>query len=233
MTKLNELTRQYLPELTEGQYARLGVIGERLVEVNQSLNLTALTAPEEVALLHFYDSLTLLKTGLFDGAYSVLDVGCGGGFPSLPLAACTDCKITSNDATLKKLNFVSETAKLAGMEITPLCGRAEELGKEKAYREQFDRVVSRGVARMSVLCEWCLPFVKVGGYFVAMKGNRGREELEEAMNAIAVLGGKVVDVVDAPIPVFERDHTLLVIQKVAETDEKYPRPNGKIMKKPL
>ena len=181
MTKLNELTRQYLPELTEEQYARLGVIGERLVEVNQSLNLTALTAPEEVALLHFYDSLTLLKTGLFDGAYSVLDVGCGGGFPSLPLAACTECKITSNDATLKKLNFVSETAKLAGMEITPLCGRAEELGKEKAYREQFDRVVSRGVARMSVLCEWCLPFVKVGGYFVAMKGNRGREELEEAM----------------------------------------------------
>ena len=233
MTKLNELTRQYIPNLTEEQYARLDVIGERLVEVNQSLNLTALTAPDEVALLHFYDSLTLLSTRLFNDAYSVLDVGCGGGFPSLPLAACTPCKVTSNDATAKKLNFVVETAKFAGMEITPLCGRAEELGKEKAYREQFDRVVSRGVARMSVLCEWCLPFVKVGGYFVAMKGNRGREELEEAMNAVATLGGKVVEVLDAPIPVFGRDHTLLVIQKVAETDEKYPRPNGKIMKKPL
>ena len=230
---MDSLTRQYIPGRSEEEYGRLSVIAKRLVEVNQSLNLTSLTSPEEVALLHFYDSLTLLQTGLFDGDYSVLDVGCGGGFPSLPLAACTPCKVTSNDATAKKLNFVVDTAKLAGMEITPLCGRAEELGKEAAYREQFDRVVSRGVARMSVLCEWCLPFVKVGGYFVAMKGNRGREELEEALNAVTVLGGQVVDVLDAPIPVFDRSHTLLVIQKVAATDEKYPRPNGKIMKKPL
>ena len=233
MTRIDELTRQYNPGRSEEEYGRLTIIADRLVEVNQSLNLTSLTEPTEVALLHFYDSLTLLQTGLFDGDYSVLDVGCGGGFPSLPLAACTPCKVTSNDATAKKLNFVVETAKLAGMEITPLCGRAEELGKEAAYREQFDRVVSRGVARMSVLCEWCIPFVKVGGYFVAMKGNRGREELEEAMHAVEVLGGKVVDVLDAPIPVFDRSHTLLVIQKVAETDAKYPRPNGKIMKKPL
>ena len=109
MTKLNELTRQYLQGLTEEQYARLDLIGERLVEVNQSLNLTALTAPEEVALLHFYDSLTLTTTGLFGGDFSVLDVGCGGGFPSLPLAACTPCRVTSNDATAKKLNFVCET----------------------------------------------------------------------------------------------------------------------------
>ncbi len=233
MTRIEELTRQYNPGRSEEEYKRLAIIADRLVEVNQSLNLTALTQPEEVALLHFYDSLTLLQTGLFEDAYNVLDVGCGGGFPSLPLAACTPCKLTSNDATAKKLNFVVETAKTAGMEITPLCGRAEELGKEAAYREQFDRVVSRGVARMSVLCEWCMPFVKVGGYFVAMKGNRGREELKEAMHAVEVLGGKVADVLDAPIPVFDRSHTLLVIQKVAETDAKYPRPNGKIMKKPL
>ena len=230
---MDHLTRQYNPGRSEEEYGRLAVIAKRLVEVNQSLNLTSLTSPEEVALLHFYDSLTLLQTGLFDGDYSVLDVGCGGGFPSLPLAACTPCRVTSNDATAKKLNFVVETAKLAGMEITPLCGRAEELGRDAAYREQYDRVVSRGVARMSVLCEWCMPFVKVGGYFVAMKGNRGREELEEAMNAVTVLGGKVVEVLDAPIPVFDRNHTLLVIQKVSATEEKYPRPNGKIMKKPL
>lgn len=230
---MDHLTRQYNPGRSEEEYGRLAVIAKRLVEVNQSLNLTSLTSPEEVALLHFYDSLTLLQTGLFDGDYSVLDVGCGGGFPSLPLAACTPCRVTSNDATAKKLNFVVETAKLAGMEITPLCGRAEELGRDAAYREQYDRVVSRGVARMSVLCEWCMPFVKVGGYFVAMKGNRGREELEEAMNAVTVLGGKVVEVLDAPIPVFDRSHTLLVIQKVSATEEKYPRPNGKIMKKPL
>ena len=234
MTDIIDITKQYLPALSDASCARLSVIADRLVEMNKHLNLTALTAPEEVALLHFYDSLTLLQTGLFDGAYDVLDVGCGGGFPSLPLAACTDCRVTSNDATAKKLKFVEDTAREAGIAtLSALCGRAEELGRDVSYREQFDRVVSRGVARMNILCEWCLPFVKVGGYFVAMKGNRGREELEEAQNAVVKLGGEIVAVIDAPIPVFDRSHTLLVIKKVSPTDELYPRPNGRIMKKPL
>ncbi|MBQ3154878.1 MAG: 16S rRNA (guanine(527)-N(7))-methyltransferase RsmG [Clostridia bacterium] len=234
MNNIISITKQYLPDLSDASCARLEVIADRLVEMNQHLNLTALTADEEVALLHFYDSLTLLTTGLFEGEQNVLDVGCGGGFPSLPLAACTDCRVTSNDATAKKLKFVEDTARAAGIgTLTTLCGRAEELGRSADYREQFDRVVSRGVARMNILCEWCMPFVKVGGYFVAMKGNRGREELEEAQTAVAKLGGEIVSVIDAPIPVFDRSHTLLVIKKVAPTDELYPRPNGRIMKKPL
>ncbi len=234
MKPVDEWTRTYLPCLPKETYDRLSVIASCLLEANRSLNLTSLTAPEEIALLHFYDSLTLLQTGLFSGSQSVLDVGCGGGFPSLPLAACTACRITANDATAKKLHFVEETAIAADIRnLRTLCGRAEELGRNSAYRERFDLAVSRGVARMNILCEWCLPFVAVGGTFVAMKGNRGREELKEAENAIRTLGGEIAQVLDAPIPVFERSHTLLIVKKITATDAKYPRGNGKIMKKPL
>lgn len=234
MKTVEELTRFYLPDLSEDAYGRLSVIAARLTEVNQSLNLTALTAPEEIALLHFYDSLSLLQTGLFDVEKSVLDVGCGGGFPSLPLAACTPCHVTANDATAKKLRFVEETAQYAGISnLSTLCGRAEELGREKLYREQYDIVVSRGVARLNILCEWCMPFCSVGGSFVAMKGRNGKDELAEAENAIRTLGGELAEVREIPIPVFDRVHTLIVIQKTAPTDDTYPRSNGRIQKKPL
>lgn len=234
MEQIDLLTRRYLPTLSEAAYARLSVIADRLLEANRVQNLTALTEPEEVALLHFYDSLSLLQTGLFNEQQRVLDVGCGGGFPALPLAACTDCRVTANDATAKKLQFVAETAKAAGIaNLSTLCGRAEELGRNDEYREQFNCVVSRGVARMNILCEWCLPFVAVGGCFVAMKGNRGREELDEARHAIEVLGGQVETVSDVPIPLFDRSHTLLIIRKVSQTPALYPRSNGRIQKKPL
>lgn len=234
MSQTLDLTRQYLPSLSEEQYAKLDVIADSLVETNRVLNLTSLTSPEEIALLHFYDSLTLLQTGLFTEGKTVLDVGTGGGFPSLPLAACTGCKVTANDATEKKLHFVAETAKKAGIEnLTTLCGRAEELGKNASYREKFDIVVSRGVARMNILCEWCMPFVKKGGYFIAMKGNHGKEELDEAAHAVSVLGGKIEKVINLSIPVFDRTPTLLLIQKTQDTPADYPRSNGRIQKKPL
>lgn len=234
MKTVDELIREYLPDLPEDAYRKLSVISARLAEVNRSLNLTALTAPEEIALLHIYDSLSLLPTGLFEGEKTVLDVGCGGGFPSLPLAACTSCLVTANDATAKKLRFVEETAQTAGIaNLSPLCGRAEELGREKSYRERFDIVVSRGVARLNILCEWCLPFCAVGGSFVAMKGRNGREELAEAERAIRTLGGALTEVRDVPIPLFDRMHTLIVIRKIASTDSMYPRSNGRIQKKPL
>ncbi len=234
MQTIERLIRTYLPGLPDEQYCKLLFIAERLTEANQSLNLTSLTSPEEIALLHFYDSLSLLRTGLFSGEQNVLDVGCGGGFPSLPIAACTSCRVTANDATAKKLRFVEETARGAGMEnLSVLCGRAEELGRRDAYREWYAVVVSRGVARMNILCEWCLPFVSVGGSFVAMKGRSGREELAEAEYAVRTLGGEIFDVLDVPIPLFDRQHTLLVVRKVSPTDETYPRSNGRIQRKPL
>ncbi len=228
------LTKKYRPSLTDDQCRSLDIIGECLRDTNAVMNLTALTDEKGVGLLHFWDSLTLLDTNLFKNA-KVIDVGCGGGFPSLPLALCSEnCVITSNDATAKKLNYVSETAKAAGINnLNTLCGRAEELSHNKKYRESFDIAVARGVARLNILCEWCMPFVKEGGYFVAMKGEKGREEAEEARNAISLLSGELVDIIDFKVPEFEYLHTLCVIKKTKTTPKDYPRRNNIIQKKPL
>ncbi len=228
------LTKKYRPSLTEGECRGLDVIGNCLVEQNKVMNLTALTDERGVALLHFWDCLTLLDTGVFLQK-NVIDVGCGGGFPSLPLALCApDCNITANDSTAKKLTFVADTAKKAGIcNLTTLTGRAEELSLKKEHRQQYDVAVSRGVARLNVLCEWCMPFVKTGGYFVAMKGEKGREEAEEAKNAVCVLGGELVDIIDIKVPEFDYLHTLVIIKKIKETPAMYPRKNGQIQKKPL
>ena len=228
------LTKEYRPALTERECKALDIIGEELKNTNAVMNLTALTDEKGVGLLHFWDSLTLIDTGLFNNK-SVIDVGCGGGFPSLPLALCAPtCHITSNDATAKKLNYVAETAKKAGIEnLDTLVGRAEELSVLPQYRENFDIAVAPGVARLNVLCEWCMPFVKVGGYFVAMKGEKGIEEAEEAKKAISVLGGEMVDIINITVPEFEYLHTLVVIKKVKPTPKIYPRRNSQIQKKPL
>ncbi len=230
----SQLTKKYRDSLTESECKSLDIIGECLRETNAVMNLTALTDEKGVGLLHFWDSLTLLDTGLFKDK-SVIDVGCGGGFPSLPLALCSNnCTVTSNDATAKKLNYVLETAQKAGIKnLKTLCGRAEELGLKKEYREKYDIAVARGVARLNVLCEWCMPFVKVGGYFVAMKGEKGREEVEEAKKAISVLGGELVDIIDIKVPEFEYLHTLVIIKKTKNTPKDYPRRNSQIQKKPL
>lgn len=230
----SELTKKYRETLTDAECRSLDIIGESLRDKNAVMNLTALTDEKGVGLLHFWDSLTLLDTGLFKKA-NVIDVGCGGGFPSLPLALCaSDCVITSNDATAKKLAYVEETAGKAGIKnLKTLCGRAEELALAPEYRENFDIAVARGVARLNVLCEWCMPFVKVGGYFVAMKGEKGREEADEAGKAISVLGGELVDIIDVKVPEFDYLHTLVVIKKTKSTPKLYPRRNSQIQKKPL
>ncbi|MBO5869471.1 MAG: 16S rRNA (guanine(527)-N(7))-methyltransferase RsmG [Clostridia bacterium] len=230
----SEITKKYRDSLTDSQCASLDIIGNCLRETNEVMNLTALTDEKGVGLLHFWDSLTLLDTNLFENA-SVIDIGCGGGFPSLPLALCSkNCEITSNDATAKKLSYVLETAKKAGINnLKTLCGRAEELSHENAYREKYDIAVARGVARLNILAEWCMPFVKVGGYFVAMKGEKGREEAEEAKKAISVLGGDLVDIIDIKVPEFDYLHTLVVIKKTKHTPKDYPRKNSLIKKKPL
>lgn len=230
----SDLTKKYRNSLTDEQCNALDIIGTELRDTNEKMNLTALTDEKGVGLLHFWDSLTLLDTDLFNNA-SVIDVGCGGGFPSLPLALCAEsCVITSNDATAKKLAFVAETAKKAGISnLKTLCGRAEELSVQKKHRENYDIAVSRGVARLNILCEWCMPFVKNGGYFVAMKGEKGGEEALEAKNAIKILGGELVDIINIKVPEFEYLHTLIIIKKTAPTPKDYPRRNSQIQKKPL
>lgn len=213
---------------TEG---RLVVIAERLQSENKKYNLTALTADEDIALLHFADCLQLLKcVELADK--DVIDIGCGGGFPALVLAAATSARITALDSTAKKLRFVAETASAAGMRnIVTLCGRAEELAD--GNRERFDIAVSRGVTRLNALCELCLPYVKVGGSFVAMKGSAGAEEAAEAAAAIRTLGGELVGITAAPVPQKGDAHCLVHIKKVAHTPSGYPRPWAKIKSSPL
>lgn len=230
----SEVTKKYRESLSESECASLDIIGNCLCETNKVMNLTALTDERGVGLLHFWDSLTLLDTGIFKGK-RVIDIGCGGGFPSLPLALCAaDCEIVSNDATAKKLNYVAETARKAGINnLKTLCGRAEELGIDPAHREKYGVAVARGVARLNILCEWCMPFVEVGGYFVAMKGEKGREEAEEAKKAISQLGGELVDIIYITVPEFEYLHTLVIIKKIKNTPKNYPRKNSQIQKKPL
>ncbi|MBR5746877.1 MAG: 16S rRNA (guanine(527)-N(7))-methyltransferase RsmG [Clostridia bacterium] len=232
---INAYLQKYLPGLTAAEREKLCAVARLLAEKNKVMNLTAITDEKGIALLHIYDSLSLLQTGLFAPGRKIIDIGCGGGFPSLPLAVCLpECEITANDSTAKKLDFVRGVAQSTGLlNLKTLCGRAEELAHATELRGAFDIAVSRGVARLNVLCEWCLPFVKTGGCFVAMKGEKGKEEAAEAQNAIAALGGGMVNIINITIPEYEYRHTLCVIKKLRETPQEYPRANGRIRKNPL
>lgn len=228
-----DIIKKYSPvELTDKQAETMDKVCDLLLEKNKVMNLTAIKTKEEAAVLHFADSLYPLVTGYVTG--NVIDVGTGGGFPAFPIAICTQCRVTAFDATAKKLDFISETAEKCGItNINTLLGRAEELSHTRTHREHYDTVVSRGVARLSVLCEWCLPYLKMGGYFIAMKGSLGREEAAEAKNAIEILGGETVDIIDYKLGDEQRLYTLVVIKKMKATDTEYPRHNSKIRKQPL
>ena len=231
---VSEYIKQYTA-LTDGELERFDKFAELLVETNKKFNLTALTDDRDMALLHFYDSLTVRRAlTLTDGA-EVIDIGCGAGFPSMPLAITTpNCKFTMMDSTAKKLTFISESARTLGLtNVTTLTGRAEEFSVKPEHREKYDVGLARGVARLNILSELVLPFVKVGGVFVAMKGSRATEELDEAKKGIATLGGEVEKVIPVEIPETDRVHNLIVIRKVAPTPTQYPRQYAKISKKPL
>ena len=228
----NGLAAQIEPTHIEAFYS----LTERMLAVNEQFNLTAIKEPERVILLHYIDSLVGAR--FFPKDATVIDVGCGAGFPSLPLAIFRpDLKITALDATAKRVRYVKETAEMLGLHnLEAITGRAEDIAADKAYRERFDVATARAVAALPVLSELCLPFVRVGGAFVAMKGKSGREELALAKNAIFLLGGKAESVESTPVlsPRDDAfDHTTVIIRKTAACDKKYPRAYGKILKSPL
>lgn len=204
---------------------------EHLEQQNRVMNLTAITAEDDVARLHFLDCGALMRFADFAGK-SVIDVGTGAGFPGLPLKIlCPDIRLTLLDSLQKRVDFLRSTCDLLGLNGTEcIHARAEEAPQ---LRETFDIAVSRAVARLNVLCELCLPFVKVGGVFIAMKGPGCAEELEEAKNAIRLLGGKTVGVYDYPVPGTDTAHCALIIEKHSFTPAKYPRRFAKIQKAPL
>lgn len=205
-----------------------------LVETNKLYNLTAVTDETGVAGLHFADSLMALP--YLEGVKKLLDIGCGAGFPCLPIAiARPEISITGVDSTAKKVDFSTKFAQNNGLNnFRSISARAEDLAKTE-MRESFDLVTARAVARLNVLSELTLPFVKVGGYFLAMKGSKGAEELSEAEKGIEILGGKVIscETKELILPSEKQTRTFILIKKVAKTQEKYPRQYAKITKTPL
>ena len=219
-------------ELDERSAAQMAEFWAYLKEVNQSMNLTRVDSDAEAAERHFVDSLAPLKAGLIPRGARVLDVGSGAGFPGMPLAiARPDADVTLMDSLGKRVNFLSEAARRAGVRVSAVHARAEEFAAQ--HREGFDIVTSRAVANLRMLSELCLPLVKVGGFFLSMKSVDSDAELEDAQQAIAILGGRVTDVKDYVIPGTEVTHRLVVVEKISPSPAKYPRAFAKIKKNPL
>jgi len=213
-------------------YEKLEKLYELMLSENEKQNLTRIVAEEDVAEKHILDSLTLSEF-LKDGV-RLADIGCGAGFPTLPVACKrADIKIIAVDSTEKRIRYVNETAKALELKnVSAIAARAEELGKKEGFRERFDVCTARAVAALNVLCEYCLPLVKVGGTFVAMKAN-AKEEIENAKKAIAALGGKIKEIKALKLPFSDSERTIIVIEKVKPTPLTYPRAGGAISKKPL
>lgn len=210
---------------------RFDTYAELLVEWNGKMNLTAITEPEEIEVKHFLDCLMLPKYFNLDNIQTVIDVGAGAGFPSVPLLIYKpDLCLTMMDAINKRLIFLDTAVHALGLEAQLIHERAEAAGQDENYREKFDLATARAVAPMNVLAEYCLPFVKVGGYFVALKGSN--DDTEEAKNAIATLGGEIVDNISYKLNGTE-PRSIVVIKKISQTPTQFPRKSKKISTKPL
>ena len=231
-TMLDTLNRE-LPQLgldlEEGVKKTLCDFGCAVVKQNEVMNLTAITEPEKVARLHLLDSLTLLTLENFKGK-TVIDVGCGAGFPGVPLKiACPEAKLTLLDSLGKRMNWLESFLPTLGVTARYITARAEEAVTE--HREKFDYATSRAVARLNILLELTAPYVRVGGKVLAMKGTAALEELEEAKGAIQKLGLQVETVKQFPIE--DTGHTVIVLKKVRHTPPQYPRRYAQIKKSPL
>ncbi len=220
-------------ELDDTALDRFFTYYQMLIDYNTRMNLTAITEENEVIVKHFCDSLCLLtKNDIKQGA-KVIDVGTGAGFPGIPLLiARPDIKLTLLDGLNKRLVFLSDVLKEIGLEAEIVHSRAEEGAQDKKFREKFDVATSRAVARLNVLSEYCLPYVKKGGVFIAMKGPAAGEEIEGAQNALKILGGDITAIEEYTLS-DESSRTLITVKKTSSTPLKYPRHNSKIKKQPL
>lgn len=231
---LIESAKQFNIELKTEDVDRFIKYKDLLLKWNDVMNLTAITDENEIVVKHFIDSISPMLFTNFSGL-KIIDVGTGAGFPGLPLKIVNNSiNLTLLDSLNKRINFLKEISQELNLQdINIIHGRAEDYGVNKDYREQFDISISRAVAKLSALCEYCLPFVKVGGYFISLKGPSLNEELLEAKKAIDVLGGTLEDVKKIKLPYFDIEHSIVYIKKIRQTSLKYPRKAGKPTKEPI
>ena len=220
-------------ELSDEASSRFDLYYKRLIAVNEVMNLTAITEEQEVYNKHFLDSLMIVKALDLNKEFTLCDVGSGAGFPSIPLSIVSNnAKVTIIDALNKRIKFLNDLILELGLKnVIALHERAEDFAKIK--REFFDVTTARAVARLNILSELCLPLTKVGGYFIAMKGQGGNEEIKEATKGIEILGGHVEKVISLELPDNAGARDIIIIKKLKETPKKYPRAFAKIKERPL
>ncbi len=220
--------------LSQEQATRFSLYAKLLVEWNEKINLTAISDEEGIVIKHFLDSLSILPL-IPETCKTVIDVGTGAGFPGIPLKIVREnLQITLLDSLEKRVKFLSEVYNALELKgISAVHGRAEDFGVDKQYRERFDMAVARAVAALPVLLEYCLPFVKVGGLFMAMKGPDVKEELKESQKAIDVLGGELMEIKSFNLPFSDYERCVVMIRKCRHTPSTYPRKSGKPTKLPI
>ena len=235
LTILEEGCRELGITLDEIQKKQFTDFYEYLVEKNKVMNLTGITEFQEVLVKHFLDSLACVKAVDMSRIKRIMDIGTGAGFPGVPLKITfPHLEACLLDSLKKRVNFLEETFQMLKLEnITAIHGRAEEYAKNKQYRETYDLCVSRAVSNLATLSEYCLPYVKTGGYFISYKSGTVQEEVEQAQKAVKILGGKIQDVVYFQLPDSEIQRSLVVIEKIKATPGRYPRKAGTPLKEPL
>ena len=233
--ELTKAAAEYGISLNDTQMEQYNRYFELLVEWNEKINLTAITEPKEVAIKHMIDSITAYDENLFKDGTTVIDVGTGAGFPGLPLKIfCPEIKLTLMDSLNKRIKFLQTVVEELGLkDVECVHARAEEGARNKKYRESFDIAVSRAVARLPILCEYCLPFVKKGGHFIALKGMQYHDEAEEAAKAIKVMGGSKTEIRPVKLPELDDKRAVITITKTMPTPKAYPRKAGTPTKNPI
>lgn len=239
MHQLGEWLREHVApwglSLSAGQLDQFQQYYRHLIKTNEVMNLTSITDEREVYIKHFYDSLTLSQAIDLSQVKTLVDVGTGAGFPGIPLKiAFPHLKLTLLDSLKKRVGFLQEVVDRLKLDsVTCVHGRAEELAKQKDFREAFDLATARAVARLNVLAEYCLPFVKVGGFFVSMKGSSVEEEIDEAQRSLHILGKTTCQRKELVLPEAKGTRNLIIMQKRDHTPKAYPRKAGTPSKHPL
>lgn len=231
----NNLFEKYGLKISDQAISDFEKYREMILEYNKVMDITNILEYDEMYIKHFIDSLYLDKSKLKLDGKSLIDIGTGGGFPGIPLKLVyRDMKVTLLDSLKKRIGFLDQIIEELNLSSTEAVhGRAEELARDDDFRERYDFATSRAVAQLRTLVEYCLGFVKPGGYFIAMKGPNFEDELEDAKNAIHLMGGKLEDVIVYDLPEDFGQRSLIVIKKVKNTSSKYPRGQGKPKSKPL